>query len=945
MEINFTLNGKQISCEVEPHDTLLDVLRYQGCYSVKRACYTGECGNCAALMDGKLLPTCVMPAMQAEGHRIVTVEGLSEGQDLHPIQKAFVETGAVQCGFCTPGMILAAKALLDRTKYPSLEEAKDALGAILCRCTGYYQPLDAVMRAAAYLRGEEVPPYTRADEAVIIDKKTTESFSWIGKSVNKIDAPKMAKGRPVYVDDIEIPGMLHGMLMTSPYAHARIRNIDTTQAEALPGVHCVLTYKNVKRQIYASGGQTYPNPKPWDQVSLDNKVRFVGDRVAIVAADSVELCHKAICLIKVDWEVLPAVFDMEDTMKDGAPVIHDEQDAVGVADASHNKAFVIDANYGDLEKDFAESDLVVERVFQTQQVQQTPLEPHIVITYWDEDDRLVVRTSTQVPFHVRRVISPLIDVPIKNIRVIKPRIGGGFGAKQEVLIEDLCSLLTVRTGRPVRFYFSRKNEFQSSRSRHSDKIRFKIGVTKSGRIKAIEMDMIENTGAYGVHGFTVCNVTGTRGLSTYRADSMRFHADIVYTNLPVPGAFRGYGGPQGIYSLECIMDEVAEKLKMDPIKFRMKNVVRPGENIKIMEKLAEFDPVPQRVNSFGLDECIEQAKKAIDWDRRKYKRFHIDPDRPNIRKGLGMAIMMHGSGIAGIDMGAASMKINDDGSFNLQMGATDLGTGSDTILAQIAAEVLKIPLDKIIVYSSDTDFTPFDVGAYASSTTYISGMAVMKCAEKIKEQVLERASAMLKQPVDTLILDDENVTGPDGLAVTMEEIALNSLHRTNQQQIAAHASHFSPECPPVFATEFAEVEVDTDTGQVNVIKLVMAVNPGTVINPITAIGQLEGGQATALGYAVCEEMCYDDKGDMVNPRFGDYHILQADEMPEMISIIIPQGEKTGPFGAKALAEIPTDGVAPAVANAVADAIGVRINSLPIVPDKVWLELKNKDLNS
>ena len=261
MEINFTLNGKQISCEVEPHDTLLDVLRYQGCYSVKRACYTGECGNCAALMDGKLLPTCVMPAMQAEGHRIVTVEGLSEGQDLHPIQKAFVETGAVQCGFCTPGMILAAKALLDRTKYPSLEEAKDALGAILCRCTGYYQPLDAVMRVAAYLRGEEVSPYTRADEAVIIDKKTTESFSWIGKSVNKIDAPKMAKGRPVYVDDIEIPGMLHGMLMTSPYAHARIRNIDTTQAEALPGCTLCSHLQKCKTTNLCIRGANLPQSK------------------------------------------------------------------------------------------------------------------------------------------------------------------------------------------------------------------------------------------------------------------------------------------------------------------------------------------------------------------------------------------------------------------------------------------------------------------------------------------------------------------------------------------------------------------------------------------------------------------------------------------------------------------------------------------------------------
>ncbi len=940
MEIKFTLNGKAVTCEGEPSDTLLDVLRYLGCYSLKRACYTGECGNCAIIMDGVLLPSCVMPAPQAEGHEIITVEGLSQTGQLSPIQQAFIETGAIQCGYCTPGMILATQTLLDKNRYPSLEDAKEALGSVLCRCTGYYQPLESVMRAAAALRGEALPPYSRGDDSVIMDEETKAKFSSIGKSEIKVDGAKLAKGKPVFVDDIELPGMLHGMLMTSPHAHARILDIDTSEAEALPGVHAVLTYKNVKRKIYASGGQTYPNPPPWDQVCLDNKVRFVGDRVAAVAADTVELCQKAISLIKVKWEVLPAVFDMEESMKEGAPVIHDEPDAVAIADASRNKAYVIDANYGDLEKEFEASDLVVEQVYYTQQVQQTPLEPHIVITWLDEDERLVVRTSTQVPFHVRRIISPLIDVPVKNIRVIKPRIGGGFGVKQEMLLEDLSALLTLRTGRPVRFYFSRQDEFRSSRSRHSDRIRFKVGVTKEGIVRAIEMDMIENAGAYGVHGFTVCNVTGTRGLSTYRANAQRFHADIVYTNLPVPGAFRGYGGPQGIYGIECIMDEVAEKLGMDPIEFRMKNVVKPGEHIRIMDQLAEFDPVPQSVNSYGLDRCIEKGKEAVNWDDSRKESYRIDPSRPHIQKGLGMAIMMHGTAIAGIDMGAVSMKINDDGSFNLMAGATDLGTGSDTILAQMAAEVLKIPISKIVVYSSDTDFTPFDVGAYASSTTYISGMAAKKCAEAIKEQVLERAALMLSVPKEDLHLAEEGVVAGDGRRVTMEEIALHSLHRKDQRQIAAFASHVSPECPPVFAVQFAEVEVDTETGQVTPLRLVIAVSPGMVVNPTTALGQLEGGQATALGYALCEEMNFDDKGDMVNVRFGDYHILQADEMPEMQSFIIPEPEFTGPFGAKALAEIPTDGVAPAVANAVANAIGKRIRDLPILPEKVWRALQN-----
>ena len=935
MKINFMLNGKPVSCEAYPDMTMLDLLRAQQCYSVKRACYTGECGNCAVIMDGVLVPSCVQPSTAADGHEIITIEGLSKNGELNPIQQAFVDTGAVQCGFCTPGMILATKTLLDKNLYPTLEEAKENLGAVLCRCTGYQQPVDAVLRAAAILRGEEQKPYTKAAEHVIWNEKLAGKYNKIGQPAIKVDAAKLAKGKPAYVDDVEIPGMIHGMLMTSPYAHARIKDIDTSAAEALPGVHCVLTYKNVPRHIYATGGQTYPNPHPWDQVCLDNKVRFIGDRVAAVAADTVDLCKQAISLIKVDWEILPAVFDMEETMKDGAPIIHDEPDAVGVADASHNKAFEIEAEFGDIEKDLAESDVVIERTYWTNQVQQTPLEPHICIGYLDEDERLVIRSSTQVPFHARRIIAPVIGIPEQKIRIIKPRIGGGFGAKQEVLLEDLTGLLVLRTGKPVRFYFSREDEFRSSRSRHPDKITYKVGLMKNGHIKAMVMDMIENTGAYGVHGFTVCNVTGTRGMSTYRADSMKFHADIVYTNLPVPGAFRGYGGPQGIYGIECIMEECAEAIHMDPIKFRMKNVVRPDEHIKIMDKLAEFDPVPQKVNSYGLDECLAKGMEAIGWNRHKKASWHIDPERPNIRRGIGMAIMMHGTAIAGIDMGAAFMKINDDGSFNLQMGATDLGTGSDTILAQIAAEVLQIPVEKIIVYSSDTDFTPFDVGAYASSTTYISGGAVKKCAEKIREQVIDRAAFMLDVPAEQIHLADEKAIAEDGRSVTMREIALNSLHRKNQCQIAAVASNFSPECPPVFGTEWAEVEVDIETGELRVKKLVMTVNPGMVINPTTATGQLEGGQTQALGMAVCEEMAYDDKGELLTTRFADYHIFQAEEMPEIECYILPDPEPTGPFGAKALSEIPTDGVCPAIANAVTNAVGARVRALPITPEKIW----------
>jgi putative selenate reductase molybdopterin-binding subunit len=765
----------------------------------------------------------------------------------------------------------------------------------------------------------------------------------VGKPEVKVDAVKLVKGKPVFADDFDLPGMLHAAMLTSPYAHARIKRIDASKARALPGVHAVLTYQDIPRVIYASGGQTWPNPHPWDQVSLDSKVRHVGDRVAVVAAESPEIAREALKLIEVEYEVLPAVFDPLETMKPGAPIIHDEPDAVGIADAEHNIAVKIHAAVGDVEKALAESDYVFERTYRVHQVQQASIEPHVVITYWDEDERLVIRTSTQVPFHVRRMIAPLIGLPVKRIRVIKPRIGGGFGGKQEMLIEDLCAHLTIATGRPVRFEYTREQEFTSARSRHPMVITFRAGVMRDGTLHALDMHTVSNTGAYGTHGLTVCSVAGLRGLATYRCNNLRFDAQVVYTNIPTPGAFRGYGAPQGEFALESLMEEIADALNLDPVEFRLKNAVRSGDPIPITAALGEGESgrQPQIVQSCGLEQCVTQGAAAIAWDRRGDPAWRVDPKRPYIRRGLGMAVCMHGTAIPGLDMGAASVKMNDDGSFNVLVGGTDLGTGSDTVLAQIAAETLGVPLNDIIIYSSDTDFTPFDTGAYASSTTYISGGAVKKAAEQVREQILERAKMMLQlETTEGLRLHDRRVIAPDGRSVTLADIALNSLHVTDQKQIMATASHMSLHSPPPFGAQYAEVEVDTQTGQVTVTKLVMAVDCGTAINPRTAQGQIEGGLVQALGYAVSEEMAYDEQGRVLTTRFGDYRIFQANEVPEIEAILVPTYEPSGPYGAKAVAEIPMDGVAPAVANAVYDAVGVRIRELPLTPEKVWRALQN-----
>jgi len=943
VDVTLTINNKLRTLSVGLGESLLVALRRASYFSVKYGCDDGTCGVCTVLVDGA---------------EITTLEGLGRNGELHPLQSAFMETGAIQCGYCTPAQILSAKALLDQNPDPTEDEIRKSLNGVLCRCTGYVRGVEAVKRAAAILRGEKVSPYTHVEQTLpdeveqielpeafyrrdggrnplpplVITPRAMPPTRILGKPEVKIDARKLAQGRPVFTDDLHLDGMLYGALLTSPHAHARIRNIDASRARALPGVHAVLTYKDIPRVKYASGGQSYPQPLPYDQVSLDDKVRHVGDRVAIVAAETPEIAQRALELIEVDYEVLPAVVDPERAMQDGAPVIHDEPDTEGIYDAQHNVVHHIAAEVGDVEQAFAEADHLFEGEYRTPKQQQVHLEPHVCITYLDEDDRLVIRTSTQVPFHIRRMVAPLIGLPVRRIRVIKPRIGGGFGNKQELILEDLCAHLTLATMRPVRMVYSRTQEFTSSRSRHANIIRYRIGV-KEGKVTAASLYLIGDTGAYGAHGLTVNMVGGFKGLTLYNPPNARFICDVVYTNTPPAGAFRGYGAMQCQYGIEVLMEEIADKLGLDVVEFKRSNWLKIGEPMHLSKQLGEGrEGVEQAIQSSALAQCVDVGLRATDF---KSKRRQHRSQNARYRHGIGMAVVMHGSGIANLDMAAATLKMNDDGSFNLLIGATDLGTGSDTILAQMAAEVLGIPLEDVIVYSSDTDFTPFDKGAYASSTTYISGGAVRKAALRIKDQILEHAKLMLdiSDPSD-LVLENRKVIAPDGRSVTLAEIALSSLHQQNQHQIMATASHMSPLSPPPTAAQFAEIVVDTQTGRISVERLLMVVDCGRVINPITAAGQVEGGMAQALGFTLTEEMLFDQEGHPLNPNLAKYHIPRAAEMPAMDVIFVQTDEPSGPFGAKSVAEISIDGVAPAIASAIHDATGVWMRELPYTPERV-----------
>ena len=586
MNIQLNINATIHNIEIIPSDTLLVILRRLGYHSVKFGDEQGLTGADTVLLDGNPINAGSLLAAQAEGHNIVTIEGLGEFPDqgwkktggLHPLQQAFIETGAIQCGYCTPAQILAAKALLDKKQNPTENEVRQAIEGVLCRCTGYAKPVQAILQAAAVIRGEKVSrdigpgdlggafvddsnipitpsPATATQTAPkVILAPATDHFQVVGKPEPKTDAVKLAQGKPAFAADLELRGMLKAKVLRSPHAHARIIRIDASKARTLPGVAAVLTWQDIPRVIYSTAGQSDPIPGPLDTFSLDNKVRFVGDRVAFIAAETPEIAEQAMHLIEVDYEVLPALLNPAEAMKPTAPCLHDEPEYVNFADSKPEKnlAAEIRINIGDVEKGFSEADSIFEAEYAVPKVQQAHIEPHVAITYWDEDDRLVIRTSTQVPFHVRRQLAPVLGLPVKRIRVIKPRIGGGFGGKQEILMEDVAAHLTIATGRPVMYEYSREEEFIASRSRHPMHIWMKTGVRRDGTITANEMRILSDTGAYGCHALTVTGNTGQKSMALYVGDgsyrispNIRFYADIVYTNTPPAGAYRGYGVPQG----------------------------------------------------------------------------------------------------------------------------------------------------------------------------------------------------------------------------------------------------------------------------------------------------------------------------------------------------------------------------------------------------------------
>jgi putative selenate reductase molybdopterin-binding subunit len=766
-----------------------------------------------------------------------------------------------------------------------------------------------------------------------------EKFEVVGHSERRVDGTALVTGKPVFVADApDRPGTLHLALLTSPHAHARIRSIDTSRAEALEGVVLVLDHTNTPEKRYTTAGQGYPEPSPYDTRMFNPKVRYVGDRVAVVAADTLAIARRALTLIDVDYEVLEPVLSIDEALAEGAPLVHDEP-CPDAWDPEHNVAAYSEAIAGDVEAGLAASDVTVEVTIETHYAQHTPIETHVIASHLDEHDRLVLVSSTQVPFHARRIVAYLLDIPVHRIRVIKPRIGGGFGAKQEILLEDLAALTTLRTGRPARMAITRPQEFVSSRTRHPMRIRMALGAAQDGTLRAIDMEVHSNTGAYGTHSLTVLSNAGSKTLPLYNlAPDVRFVGKAMYTNLPVCGAYRGYGATQGQYAMEVAIDRLAEALGMDALELRRRNHIVEGGTSPIFRELGEGrEGVEQTITSCELPACIEIGAERIGWAAKRGRR-HRDGSWVH---GVGMSIHMQGSGIPLIDMAAASLKLNDDGSVNLTVGATDLGTGSDTILAQVAAEVLGLPLTKVVVTSSDTDLTPFDTGAYASSTTYVSGEAVRRAAEDVRRQLLAAAAEMLDVEPGELTLGDQRVTTPDSRSVTLEKIALRALYGANQHQIAATASAVPEVSPPPFLASFAEVAVDLDTGRLRVVDYVAVADCGTAINPRLAEGQVEGAIANGIGYALMEDLAIDARGRARGSDFGRYKIPSSCDMPPLKAVLVDSYDPTGPMGAKSIAEIGINAPIPTIANAIHDATGVWMTRTPFTAERVWRALQER----
>lgn len=753
----------------------------------------------------------------------------------------------------------------------------------------------------------------------------------VNRAVMKKDAMALVTGAPVYTDDLAPKDCLVVKVLRSPHAHALVKTIDTKRASSVPGIACVLTWEDSPACRFTQAGQTYPEPSPYDRRIIDRRLRFVGDVVAIVAGDTEQAVDRALKLIKTEYEVLKPVLDFRKA-KDNPVLVHPEEDwkslcPVG-ADNKRNLCSSGSESDGDVEAVLKDCDLVIERTYHTKADNQTMMETFRAFTYLDAFGRLNVVASTQIPFHIRRILANALGIPKSAVRVVKPRIGGGFGAKQTGVAEIYPAIVTMKTGRPAKMIYTRYESMIAASPRHEMEVTVRMGLSKEGKVRAVDMYTLSNTGAYGEHGPTTVGLSGHKAIPIYTPEAFRFTYDVVYTNYQSSGAYRGYGATQGLFAVETALNEAAALLGIDPLEIRRKNFLREGQ---IMP--AYYN---ERLESCHVSQCMEKARAMMDWDK-KYP--FKDMGNGKVR-GVGVGISMQGSGIPCVDVGTVTIRLSDEGHYNMMIGATDMGTGCDTILSQMAADCMDCDVKDIVVSGVDTDVSPYDSGSYASSTTYVTGMAVVKACKELREKIIAQGAELLGIPAKTADFDgacvyaaNEDNANDGSASISLKDISTKRMCGSGLA-LEATVSHSSPTSPPPFMCGMAEVEVDLQTGKIELLEYKAAVDCGTVINPNLARIQAEGGIVQGIGMALFEDINYTDKGRLKENSFMQYKIPARVEIPDLEVEFDSSYEPSGPFGAKSVGEVVMNTPLPAIVQAVYHATGLWFRELPVTPEKV-----------
>ncbi|MDG4765967.1 molybdopterin-dependent oxidoreductase [Solwaraspora sp. WMMD406] len=926
--MSVTVNGTAAGGEPAAGQCLRGYLREQGWYGVKKGCDAGDCGACTVHVDGVPVHSCVYPAVRARGRQVTTVEGLADGDRLHPVQQRFLDAQGFQCGFCTAGMLMTVAALDDEQR----ADLPRALKGNLCRCTGYRAIGDAI--------------------AGVCHAAAPDAGAAVGRDVPAPAGPQIVTGTARFTFDVAVPGLTHLKLVRSPVPHARVVDIDATDALRVPGVLAVLTHRDSPDRLFSTAQHEHPQEDPADTRVLDDVVRYVGQRVAAVVAETEAAAEAAVGLVRVRYEPLEAVFDPQAAMAPGAPVLHDKDPAgSGIARPMSNVAGEVHGEVGDVARAIAEADVVYEETFRTQRVQHAHLETHGAVAWTEPDGSLMVRSSTQTPFLTRRALAAVFDLPPDRVRVVAGRVGGGFGGKQEMLVEDIVVLAALRTGRPVKLEYTRSEQFVAATTRHP----FEVAITAAGRrdgtLTALRLRVVANTGAYGNHGPAVLAHGCSESLAMYRCPNKQVDGWSVYTNTVPAGAFRGYGLGQVSFAVESAVDELARRLGHDPLEFRAHNVIGPDD--PLVTPVGHDETVG--VRSYGLDQCLDLVRQVrteaprTEAPRVEAPRVEPPHEPPQVTTtsgdgggdtgwlvGEGLAAAMIATGPPGGHHGRARITLGATGNYHLDIGMAEFGNGSTTVHRQLVADALGTTIDRIRIRQSDTALVGHDTGAFASTGTVVAGTAALRAAVALRTAILDVAARLVGAGPQDCELDGVTVRGA-GRTVTLAEVYAATSGDGAGLAATGHADGVHRSV--AFNVHWFRIAVDPDSGEIRILRSVHSADAGTVLNPMQCRGQIEGGVAQALGATLAEHVDIDEQGRVTTTDLRSYHLPTYADVPSTEVLFARTSDPLGPAGAKSMSESPFNPVAAALANALRDATGVRFTDLPFTRDRVWAHLR------